>query len=117
VQSNNYDSIFQNCQFIWKDGTFTFEKIKDHNDKENVNSEAVEEDPHNVSALEEEKESEKENQINDDQLNQFEGEVVKLTNLEREKLGLSSLKIDSDLSKVAREKSHDMSINGYFDHN
>ncbi|WP_077624320.1 CAP domain-containing protein [Sediminibacillus massiliensis] len=53
----------------------------------------------------------------DQQLNQFEQEVVELTNEERAKNGLSPLKIDNELSKVAREKSSDMAENGYFSHN
>ncbi|HEY4552384.1 MAG TPA: CAP domain-containing protein, partial [Bacillaceae bacterium] len=31
--------------------------------------------------------------------------------------GLAPLKVDLELSKVAREKSRDMSVNKYFDHN
>lgn len=51
------------------------------------------------------------------QLNEFEQQVVDLTNQERAKNGLSALKIDPTLSKMAREKSRDMSANNYFDHN
>ncbi|WP_181350950.1 CAP domain-containing protein [Thalassobacillus sp. CUG 92003] len=51
-----------------------------------------------------------------DQLNDFEQKVVELTNQEREKQGLSPLKIDTQLSEVAREKSRDMAQNGYFSH-
>ena len=51
------------------------------------------------------------------QLNQFEQEVVELTNQERAKHGLSALQIDTELSKVAREKSNDMAANNYFAHN
>ncbi|MBT2716530.1 CAP domain-containing protein [Bacillus sp. ISL-57] len=51
------------------------------------------------------------------QLSAFEQEVVKLTNAEREKQGLAALKIDTELSKVARIKSQDMKDNNYFDHN
>lgn len=51
------------------------------------------------------------------ELSQFEQEVVELTNQERAKQGLSPLKIDTELSKVAREKSSDMASNGYFAHN
>ncbi|AXI08383.1 hypothetical protein CUC15_05320 [Oceanobacillus zhaokaii] len=50
-------------------------------------------------------------------LSQFEQEVVELTNQERAKQGLSALQVDTELSKVAREKSKDMASNGYFDHN
>ncbi|TQS70611.1 hypothetical protein DX933_17785 [Ornithinibacillus gellani] len=50
-------------------------------------------------------------------LNQFEQEVVELTNKERANYGLKPLQIDENLSKVAREKSRDMAVNGYFSHN
>jgi len=50
------------------------------------------------------------------QLNAFEQEVVTLTNQEREKNGLDPLKVDAELSVVARDKSQDMSSNGYFSH-
>lgn len=51
------------------------------------------------------------------QLSQFENEVVELTNQERQKNGLAPLQIDEELSAVAREKSNDMSVKNYFDHN
>lgn len=46
----------------------------------------------------------------------IEDEVVKLTNIEREKHGLKPLKIDRKLREVSRAKSNDMSVNDYFDH-
>ncbi|QQZ11120.1 CAP domain-containing protein [Heyndrickxia vini] len=49
-------------------------------------------------------------------LNAFEKQVVDLTNKERAKNGLPALKIDNELSKVARTKSNDMAKNKYFDH-
>lgn len=51
------------------------------------------------------------------QLNQYEQQVVELTNQERAKYGLKPLAIDYELSRVAREKSRDMAVNNYFDHN
>lgn len=51
------------------------------------------------------------------QLNQFEQQVFELTNQERAKNGLQPLQVDYELSKVAREKSRDMQVNNYFDHN
>ncbi|MGP4108177.1 CAP domain-containing protein [Virgibacillus sp. L01] len=51
------------------------------------------------------------------QLNEFEQQVVELTNKERTAQGLAPLKVDTELSKVAREKSRDMSANNYFSHN
>jgi uncharacterized YkwD family protein len=49
-------------------------------------------------------------------LSAYEQKVVDLTNQERVKNGLSPLKVDVNLSKMAREKSRDMSANGYFSH-
>ncbi|MEK3990079.1 CAP domain-containing protein [Robertmurraya sp. FSL R5-0851] len=49
-------------------------------------------------------------------LSAYEQKVVELTNQERAKYGLAALKVDKALSKVAREKSLDMSKNGYFSH-
>lgn len=50
------------------------------------------------------------------QLSAFEQQVVDLTNAERAKNGLPALKVDLNLSKVAREKSSDMQRNNYFSH-
>ncbi|MED2932061.1 CAP domain-containing protein [Bacillus wiedmannii] len=50
-------------------------------------------------------------------LSEFEQRVVELTNAERAKQGLPALKIDTELSKVARVKSEDMQKNNYFNHN
>ena len=50
-------------------------------------------------------------------LSEFEQRVVELTNAERAKQGLPALKVDAELSKVARIKSEDMQKNNYFDHN
>ncbi|MFK2824129.1 CAP domain-containing protein [Bacillus sp. B190/17] len=49
-------------------------------------------------------------------LKAFEQQVVDLTNQERQKAGLSALKIDSQLSSVARKKSEDMLAKNYFSH-
>jgi len=49
-------------------------------------------------------------------INSFETRVVELTNAERAKQGLPALKIDTELSKVARLKSQDIQSKGYFDH-
>ena len=46
----------------------------------------------------------------------FEQQVVQLTNQERAKNGLPALKLDVELSKVAREKSRDMQAKNYFSH-
>jgi uncharacterized YkwD family protein len=49
-------------------------------------------------------------------LSAYEQKVVDLTNQERAKNGLPALKVDLTLSKMAREKSRDMSANDYFSH-
>lgn len=49
-------------------------------------------------------------------LSAYDQKVVGLTNQERAKNGLAPLKVDETLSKMAREKSRDMSANGYFSH-
>ena len=46
----------------------------------------------------------------------YEEEVVRLVNAERSKNGLSPLKRDWELSRVARYKSEDMRDRGYFSH-
>src|SRR5690625_4858463 len=63
-----------------------------------------------------EQKQEEQTQSESQQLNAFEQEVVELTNKEREKQGLNPLKVDDELSKVAREKSRDIKANNYFSH-
>ncbi len=46
----------------------------------------------------------------------YENEVLNLVNIERQKVGLSSLKMDEALRNVARKKSEDMRSKGYFSH-
>ncbi|MFD1848738.1 CAP domain-containing protein [Oceanobacillus bengalensis] len=58
----------------------------------------------------------RQNQNQDVALTEFEQEVVRLTNQERRRAGLSNLEVDSTLSGVAREKSKDMQANNYFSH-
>ncbi|WP_029192243.1 CAP domain-containing protein [Paenibacillus harenae] len=46
----------------------------------------------------------------------FQTQVIDLVNQERAKAGLSALKSDSLLTKVATEKARDMDVNNYFSH-
>ncbi|QEK12853.1 SafA/ExsA family spore coat assembly protein [Crassaminicella thermophila] len=46
----------------------------------------------------------------------FEKEVIRLVNIEREKVGVKPLKENWQLSRVARYKSKDMKEQGYFSH-
>lgn len=64
-----------------------------------------------------EQQQEQQNQSQSQQLSEFEQQVVELTNEERTAQGLEPLKVDTELSKVAREKSSDMAENNYFSHN
>jgi uncharacterized YkwD family protein len=50
-------------------------------------------------------------------LSEYEKQVVDLTNQERAKYGLPALKVDPQLSKMARDKAQDMHDHHYFDHN
>ena len=52
----------------------------------------------------------------DSSVTSFEEEVVRLVNVERSKRGLSALKEDWELSRVARIKSQDMHDSRYFSH-
>lgn len=49
-------------------------------------------------------------------LSEFEAEVVRLVNIERQKAGLQPLQASVELSNVARKKSEDMAKNNYFSH-
>src|SRR5699024_2132648 len=120
----------------WNNEHKTYQTSKQES-KEEQNNKVAEESPHKLdeepSELVEEKptpevneqtEVEKpverpEEQVSDkqEQLNAFEREMFELTNNERVNNGLEALQIDYEVSKVAREKSRDMAVNGYFDHN
>lgn len=53
---------------------------------------------------------------NDDSVSDYEKKVVELVNAERAKYGLSALKLNTELSAVARAKSQDMKDKQYFSH-
>lgn len=52
-----------------------------------------------------------------DSRTQFENEVLVLVNKERQKVGIAPLQMDEHVRSIAREKSRDMNIHNYFDHN
>ncbi|MBE6645429.1 MAG: SafA/ExsA family spore coat assembly protein [Ruminococcaceae bacterium] len=52
----------------------------------------------------------------DSSVSEYESEVVRLVNVERARYGLSPLKEDWQLSRVARYKSQDMKDKSYFSH-
>jgi len=49
-------------------------------------------------------------------VNNFESELLKLTNLERKKLGLAPLRLSSKLTKAAQSHAEDMATKTYFSH-
>ncbi|WP_042225033.1 CAP domain-containing protein [Oceanobacillus manasiensis] len=93
------------------------EQPKQEQPKQDEPKEENTEAPAPQQPVAEENQQAEEQQNQSSELSQFEQEVVELTNQERAKQGLSPLKIDTELSKVAREKSRDMASNGYFAHN
>ncbi len=54
--------------------------------------------------------------LNDTSITDYEAEVIRLVNVERTKRGLSPLRANWQLSRVARYKSQDMKDKGYFSH-
>ncbi|WP_085524539.1 CAP domain-containing protein [Tuberibacillus sp. Marseille-P3662] len=58
----------------------------------------------------------KKNPTKNPSLSDFQKKVIKLTNQERTKRGLSKIKADPQVSKVAQKKAKDMSQNHYFSH-
>ncbi len=52
-----------------------------------------------------------------DSVREYEREVLRLVNVERERAGLAALSEDETLARTARLKSQDMRDKGYFDHN
>lgn len=113
-----------------------YDKVeKEPNQDEPVNEDTVEERPieQKEPIVEEEKQPEEqverpapvepapeykqEQKQEQGELNAFERQMFELTNRERVNNGLQPLQVDYELSRVAREKSRDMAINFYFDHN
>lgn len=93
--------------------------VKDTPEKEQQIEETPEKEVEKEQPVEEEVTEQKQEQPEqtNNELNQFEQQVVQLTNEERSKHGLQPLQIDTEVSKVAREKSRDMAANNYFAHN
>lgn len=56
------------------------------------------------------------NQPTTNNVSSVESEVLRLVNVERQKNGLSPLKMSNELSNVARKKSQDMADKNYFSH-
>ncbi|GGB50437.1 hypothetical protein F3157_19690 [Virgibacillus dakarensis] len=131
--SNLLNDYFKHCQLNWKhQGDQQAQADKDK--QEGKQPEQTQEQPQEQQKQTQEQpkqtdktetttqqpaadKNEQQNESQSQGLSQYEQQVVDLTNQEREKQGLSPLKVDAELSKVAHEKSRDMSANGYFSHN
>ncbi len=85
----------------------------DNNTENNINNESNK--PSQEKPSKPNNPTENENNSNSS-VSSIEQEVVRLVNIERQKAGLAPLKIDTELSKVARLKSEDMKKKGYFSH-
>lgn len=85
----------------------------DNNIENNINNESNK--PSQEKPSKPNNPTENENNSNSS-VSSIEQEVVRLVNIERQKAGLAPLKIDTELSKVARLKSEDMKKKGYFSH-
>lgn len=108
-----------NC-FIWMKDKYNYKFPQWNKAPQNPSTEVPnqeQEKPQQPNPTPSEKPTGNEEQQTTGELSAFEQKVVELTNQERSKNGLPALKIDTELSKVAREKSNDMQKNNYFDHN
>lgn len=133
--SDFWQNRFANYQVNWKNDNSNdkpAEPVKNNNTKKQTieapaqkqeapkQAEQKQEAPAKVEApvqqQQQAKEQPQQTQAQSDQLNAYEQQVVELTNNERVERGLNALKIDVELSRVAREKSHDMQVNNYFSH-
>lgn len=81
-----------------------------------MKNDVTKEEQEEKSEEEEENQEEKQDKDQNNALSAYEQKVVELTNIERTKQGLAPFEIDTELSKVAREKSRDMAAQNYFAH-
>lgn len=115
-ESNHWERILQKCFGKWQTQPQQQDKIEEQFDrnKEQVNNPEQKEQA--TPEVEEKEEVEKPQEPTNSNLHPFEQEVYELTNKEREKLGLTPLKLDTELSVVSRDKSQDMLNKQYFAH-
>ena len=100
---NNNNSNNNNNDNCLNNGT------NNNNQDNNINDDSSQEKPNDSNKPMEDNNS-------NSSVSSIEQEVVNLVNIERQKAGLAPLKIDTELSKVARLKSEDMKNKGYFSH-
>lgn len=101
--NNNNNSNNNNNDNCLNNGT------NNNNQDNNINDNSSQEKPNDSNKPMEDNNS-------NSSVSSIEQEVVNLVNIERQKAGLAPLKIDTELSKVARLKSEDMKNKGYFSH-
>src|SRR5690625_4150375 len=106
-------------QEVDKDNSQTEDNNQENQDNNQENQDNNQANQNNSQGNQQgEQNNQSDNNANDSNfLNEFEQQVVDLTNQERAKYGLNPLKADYELSRVAQEKSRDMLVNNYFDHN
>ncbi|MFZ3577974.1 CAP domain-containing protein [Virgibacillus sp. DJP39] len=122
-------NFFTNYQVNWNDQNSTdkpAEPVKEDQDQEQTKQQTQKQEvpdqvepkeaPVQEAPVQQQPTKHQEPQTQSEQLSQYEQQVVELTNAERVERGLNPLKIDLELSRVAREKSRDMSANNYFSH-
>jgi uncharacterized YkwD family protein len=131
----NYDQINSYLQKYLKDYQIDWESLnttppKDQQADQQVNKPEAEKQPQQPTApapeqpvqpkptapVQEQPTKPSEGTSTSSQVSAYEQQVVDLTNQERAKQGLPALKLDTELSKVAKEKSLDMKNNRYFSH-
>ena len=100
---NNNNSNNNNNDNCLNNGT------NNNNQDNNINDDSSQEKPNDSNKPMEDNNS-------NSSVSSIEQEVVNLVNIERQKAGLDPLRIDTELSKVARLKSEDMKNKGYFSH-
>lgn len=109
--NNNNNSNNNNNDNCLNNGTNndTNNDTNNNNQDNNINDGSSQEKPNDSNKPMEDNNS-------NSSVSSIEQEVVNLVNIERQKAGLAPLKIDTELSKVARLKSEDMKNKGYFSH-
>lgn len=91
---------------------------KNNDANNNVNNNTKPSAPTNNNTTQNQNNQDKNDEIQNTSNNasSIQSEVLRLVNIERSKVGLSSLKLSNELSSVATKKSQDMADNNYFSH-
>ncbi|QQK74466.1 sporulation protein [Salicibibacter cibarius] len=119
---DDWDGFFETIETIWNDISQMIEDLFDIDldnieiqppGEQNTEEEASDDEPSEQDeALDSDRTSEQDIETG----SEFEQEVVRLTNEEREAQGLEPLEAHEELAEVAAVKSEDMRDNNYFSH-